>query len=187
MREGAGKTGYRLIPAVRVQQKARGRTTGSAQYPAFPARRFERVIRALPGDRLSCPRRQRIIITADLASAPGCQDHTISPSHRSVRPHDRDHAANRRAHRIPAPTFVTIAKRPSWQGRDGRKCAADLPDEASVLHATNWHDGQFAHDAYARVTRRVDAVDVDPAPMAGSACSETIIRIIQRRSRRVYR
>jgi hypothetical protein len=29
-KEGAGKTGYRLIPAVRVQQKARGRTTGSA-------------------------------------------------------------------------------------------------------------------------------------------------------------
>ena len=27
-REGAGNTGYRLIPAVRVQQKARGRTTG---------------------------------------------------------------------------------------------------------------------------------------------------------------
>jgi len=41
------------------------------------------------------------------------------------------HAANRHAHRIPAPTFVTIAKRPSWQGRDGRKCAADLPDGAS--------------------------------------------------------
>jgi hypothetical protein len=28
--EGAGKTGYPLIPMVRVQQKARGRTTGSA-------------------------------------------------------------------------------------------------------------------------------------------------------------
>jgi hypothetical protein len=27
---------------------------------------------------------------------------------------------------------VTIAKRPSYQVRDARKCAADLPDEASV-------------------------------------------------------
>src|SRR5690242_16131187 len=30
-REGAGKTGRRLAPMVRVQQKARGRTTGAAE------------------------------------------------------------------------------------------------------------------------------------------------------------
>jgi hypothetical protein len=29
--EGAGKTGHRLVPMVRVQKKARGRTTGSAE------------------------------------------------------------------------------------------------------------------------------------------------------------
>jgi hypothetical protein len=29
--EGAGKTGRRLAPMVRVQQKARGRTTGAAE------------------------------------------------------------------------------------------------------------------------------------------------------------
>src|SRR5689334_3557381 len=48
---------------------------------------------------------------AGLASAPGCQNHATSPSHRIVRPHE-DHAATRRAHRIPHPTSVTIAKRP---------------------------------------------------------------------------
>jgi len=33
--EGAGKAGCPLAPMVRVQQKARGRTTGTADHPAF--------------------------------------------------------------------------------------------------------------------------------------------------------
>jgi hypothetical protein len=37
----------------------------------------------------------------------------------------------RRVHRIPHPTFVTIAKRPSV-GRDGRVRKGDLPDGASA-------------------------------------------------------
>ncbi len=167
-RRGAGKTGYRLIPAVRVQQKARGRTTGSAQYPAFPARRFERVIGALPGDRLSCPRRRRIIITADLASAPRCQDHTISPSHRSVR---RPGCDTRLQSNAPiassGSTLVTIAKRPSSASRDARKCGGDLPDVASDESATNWLDGQLAHARHAEIARRATRDGVSSSGHSG--------------------
>jgi hypothetical protein len=62
---------------------------------------------------LVCHRHQRII-AANLTPASGCQDHTTSPSAISavrLRPH--------RVHRIPQPTFVTIAKRPSDRVRDG--------------------------------------------------------------------
>jgi hypothetical protein len=34
-------------------------------------------------------------------------------------------------HRIPHPTSVTIAKRPSWWARDGEASKGDLPDIAS--------------------------------------------------------
>jgi hypothetical protein len=46
------------------------------------------------------------------------------------------HAATRCAHRIIGPAFVTIAKRPSWPSRDGRKYAGDLPDETSDFFFT---------------------------------------------------
>jgi hypothetical protein len=36
-----------------------------------------------------------------------------------------------RVHRIPRPTSVTIAKRPSWRARDGEACRNDLPDGES--------------------------------------------------------
>jgi hypothetical protein len=36
-----------------------------------------------------------------------------------------------RVHRIPRPTFVTIAKRPSNRARDARRSASDLPDITS--------------------------------------------------------
>jgi hypothetical protein len=38
-----------------------------------------------------------------------------------------------RGHRIPHPTSVTIAIRPSWWARDGRKNAFDLPDVTSEI------------------------------------------------------
>src|SRR5262249_18557599 len=84
-------------------------------------------------------------IVANLAPAKGRQDHTTSPSASTslVWRH-------RRVHRIPRPTLVTIAKRPSrgrgtaplialiWVFRQGHTAAAD------------WHDRQFAHDAHVR-------------------------------------
>ena len=36
-------------------------------------------------------------------------------------------------HRIPHPTSVTIAKRPSWWARDARRDASDLPDVTSEM------------------------------------------------------
>jgi hypothetical protein len=52
--------------------------------------------------------------------------------------------AQSHGHRIPHPTSVTIAKRPSWWARDARRNASDLPDVASELPATRWHDGQIS-------------------------------------------
>jgi hypothetical protein len=66
-----------------------------------------RLIRALPGDRLFCHRRSRDN-PATLMPASGHQDHTPSPS-ASAPPVLR----RRCVHRIPLPTSVTTAKRPS--------------------------------------------------------------------------
>jgi hypothetical protein len=46
---------------------------------------------------------------ASLVSAPGDQDHTISPSALTRSSACKLHAANDRVHRIPHPTLVTIA------------------------------------------------------------------------------
>jgi hypothetical protein len=66
-----------------------------------------------PGTGLSCPRHGRIIVTIRLASASGGQDHTTSPAHRLVRPHDQVTLRDRCAYRIPPRRLVTTAKRPS--------------------------------------------------------------------------
>jgi hypothetical protein len=95
-------------------KKARGsHHRFSRDNPAFPAQWLYGLLRALPGDRLSCPRRPRARRTASLASAPGCQDHTTSPCVSMLFVGANDHAATRYAHRIPLPTSVTIAIRPS--------------------------------------------------------------------------
>ena len=55
VKEGAGKTGRRLAPAVRCAQIARRRMhsgiQGSLDIPAFPAQWFDGLWRALPGER----------------------------------------------------------------------------------------------------------------------------------------
>src|SRR5579859_3390988 len=64
-----------------------------------------------PGTGLSCPRRFEDH-PQSLAPASGRQDHTTSPSAHAPFVFRRN-----RVHRIPRPTFVTIAKRPSeWAG-----------------------------------------------------------------------
>jgi hypothetical protein len=59
-------------------------------------------------------------IVADLTPASECQDHTASPSARNIT-----RQLMRRVHRIPHPTLVTIAKRPSC-GRGTMRHATDL-------------------------------------------------------------
>jgi hypothetical protein len=62
-----------------------------------------------------------------LMPASGHQDHTISPSTKRVA---RLATPLRPSH--PAPTFVTIAKRPSWWVRDGENDASDLGNRTTM-------------------------------------------------------
>ena len=116
--EGAGKTGCALHPRSRVQDAQSKRTRAyrfSGNTPAFPAQWFYGLYRALPGDRLSCHRRSReALASQELDTSVGAS----GPHDFAVR-NSRARLARCRVHRIPHPTFVTIAKRPSSRGADG--------------------------------------------------------------------
>ncbi|HKS18342.1 MAG TPA: hypothetical protein VJS63_03940, partial [Bradyrhizobium sp.] len=66
------------------------------------------------------------------------QDHTASPYEISVT---RQLTPSHPSH--PAPTFVTIAKRPSSQAREGRSCSADLGYRGSGLFLPRGLDFHF--------------------------------------------
>jgi hypothetical protein len=70
-------------PVVCVQKSTRSSPQVWPKTPGLPRAMVWRLIRDLPGDRLSCPHHPRHAwrSAANLASAPGCQDHAISPSH----------------------------------------------------------------------------------------------------------
>ena len=110
--EGAGKTGCLLHPRSRVrfaQTKMHTSIQGSGSIPAFPAQWLYGLLRALPGERLSCLRRPR-----EAFASLGLNASTAAPE-----PHD--FAVRFRARTSIAPfasiashrTFVTIASRPS--------------------------------------------------------------------------
>ena len=109
-----GRSGAGLSHGPRAKKSARGgHHRFGRKLPTFPARWLCGLYALFPGTGSLAP-----VVSDDasassqnLASAPGCQNHAISPSRQVVRPHD-DHAATRRAHRIPHPTSVTTAKRP---------------------------------------------------------------------------
>ena len=78
--EGAGNAGCAVHPRPRVQKKAHAlATTGTPHQPAFPARWFYGLYRALPGDRALLPPSFADYSTT-LTPASGRQDHTILPS-----------------------------------------------------------------------------------------------------------
>ena len=80
--EGAGKTGCLLHPRSRVrfaQTKLHTSIQGSGNTPAFPAQWLYGLLRALPGERLSCLRHSRKLAFANLAPAPRRPNHTTSP------------------------------------------------------------------------------------------------------------
>jgi hypothetical protein len=87
-------------------------TTVAPESPGIPARNgFNGFLRALPVIGLVCHRRPADC-SADLTPASRRQDHTTSPSASAPFVNPRC-----RVHRIPHPTSVTIAKRPSvWGG-----------------------------------------------------------------------
>jgi hypothetical protein len=130
-KEGVGNAGCRFAPAA-----SRGKnknhtsvvTTVAPGHPAFPhANGFNGFLRALPGDRAFLSPSLAGLCLASLASASGCRDHTTSPSAAAPFVLGRNHV-----HRIPLPTSVTIAKRPScgsgtagdmdviWAKREGK-------------------------------------------------------------------
>jgi hypothetical protein len=84
-------------------------------HPAFPARQFT-VYFALPGDRALLPPSFADCSTT-FAPASGRQDHTTSPSALlSLALHAKSAQRHHRVHRIPRPSFVTMAIRPSVIG-----------------------------------------------------------------------
>jgi hypothetical protein len=95
-------------------------------------------LRALLGDRALLPPSPAEISSTNLMPASGHQDHTTSPYAESALV-----SRTTRVHRIPCPTFVTIAKRPSFRARDGAGCAADLGARSTRLAAADWHDGRI--------------------------------------------
>jgi hypothetical protein len=74
-----------------------------------------RLIRALPGDRRSCPRFATTLTRCAGRQLRDARTTRFRRAHRVVRRHGVNHAATRYAHRIPRSTSVTVATRPSFE------------------------------------------------------------------------
>src|SRR4029077_13625998 len=74
----------------------------------------------------------------------------------AVRFKPRSSTRSQSVHRIPHPTSVTIAIRPSWW--DGMRGRMRLiwGFEQYRRPAAQWHDGQFMHDGHAQSARRAN-------------------------------
>jgi hypothetical protein len=86
--EGAGKTGCLLHPRSRVQfaqTKVHTSIQGSGDTPAFPAQWLYGLLRALPGERLFCLRRQRDTALDPIGSM---RNRQLSASTAAPEPHD---------------------------------------------------------------------------------------------------
>ena len=86
--EGAGKTGCWLHPRSRVrfaQTKLHTSIQGSGSIPAFPAQWRYGLLRALPGERLFCLRRQRNRFRQLNASTAAPEPHDFTVRVRRVR------------------------------------------------------------------------------------------------------
>src|SRR4051812_29354493 len=96
--EGAGKAGCWVAPMVRVQQKARGRTTGTGRHPAFPAQRFYGLYVISSGTGLIAPV-VRVLVS---------KHRRLDASSGAPGPHDFAVHVDRARH---APSSVSIAAR----------------------------------------------------------------------------
>src|SRR6267142_2007946 len=114
-------------PMVRVQQKARGRTTGTGGSSGLPCAMVLRLIRDLPGDHAWLPpspvRRESVFTT--LAPASERQDHTISPSAEALFVRALC-ALNALRPSHPVPNVRDDRDTPLLWARDKRKEATDL-------------------------------------------------------------
>jgi len=126
--EGAGKAGCRLHPWVPCK-KARGRTTGSTGItPAFPARWFYGLLRALPGDRAFLPPSSAEACFCELSASVGAPE----PHDFAVRYQPRSSFAATRVHRI-SPHVRDDREPPLSSGETGRADSADLADGLSGI------------------------------------------------------
>jgi hypothetical protein len=116
--EGAGKAGCQAAPAARAQKSTRGSHHRFDRIdPAFPARMVltvSFVLSLVIGLFVTIPRAMQKHCREKTSASRG-QDHTTSPSAKGAV---RLSAPPRPSQ--PAPTFVTIAKRPSLEARAGR-------------------------------------------------------------------
>jgi hypothetical protein len=124
--EGAGKTGRWPRPWPACNTKSRRQSPQVwPNTPGLPCAMVLTLIRDLPGDRLSCPRRPHA-----RHKQQAWHQHRDARTTRFRRPQQpvrrrsQNSAAHCRVHRIPHPTSVTIAIRPSG----GTEWADDKPD-----------------------------------------------------------
>ena len=119
-------------------------TTGTPQSTGIPCAMVLTVSSALSSvTGLFCHRRQWIVST-NLAPASGRQDHTASPSAQPPLVAQRLRPAMC-VHRIPLPTSVTIASRPSYECETGESIVLICPTRQCQGRAADWHDGQIDH------------------------------------------
>ncbi len=151
---GRGECRVRAAPAVSCAKMRKQRRTRAYRFsgepPAFPAQWFDGLFRALPGDEfvLSPSSADQGLVrarlgrgtSADLAPATGARttrfcrtlQRRSSGARRSLTDKARpaiDLARRRcRVHRIPCPTFVTMANALLLRAGMGRASTGDLPD-----------------------------------------------------------
>src|SRR5258707_1992740 len=114
-KEGAGNAGCALHPWPPVQKESTGVSNqGYTATAGIPCAMVLRLIRDLPGDHAWLPPSptRRVSVFASLAPASERQDHTTSPSAQPPLVAQELRPAMC-VHRIPLPTSVTIASRPS--------------------------------------------------------------------------
>ena len=162
--EGAGKAGCPPHPRPPCVKNARGRNHRCRRkHPAFPAQWFYGLYALSPGTGLSCPRRSHAARESshcelDLSvGRPGPHDFTVCGSFRqSARPAWYRPAGfsggsgtaslvarHRRSHRIPPPTSVTTAKRPSCGGGTGEE-KHKLPKNRSKIFFARGLDSRIS-------------------------------------------
>ena len=107
---------------------------------------------------LSCHRRRQKPLSANLTPASRRQDHTTSPS--AFAPFVLK-APKRPPH--PAPTSVTIAKRPSLWARDGASYEFDLGESRSEIFLQEGLDSRSAAEPVGQITGRAARPDVTRA------------------------
>jgi hypothetical protein len=129
--EGAGNAACWQQPMARLQKKSRRqspqvqpKTTGIPR-----AMVYQCPPRSPPGTGCLAPRRSDARqSTSNLASAPGCQNQTASPSaNASFVGKLSARCDTIHVHRICGPTLVTIARRPSWKAETRRNVRLICP------------------------------------------------------------